>query len=43
MGNYKKKGYRQQKWCEDCGEKYLGGSNSSLCLDCKDYAKKYVS
>ena len=32
---YKKKG-KTTRVCEDCGEKYLGGSTSKRCYDCKD-------
>lgn len=35
MGNYKKKGYRQQRVCE-CGEKFLGTVKSIKCYDCKE-------
>lgn len=37
MGNYKKKGYRnQQRYCIDCGEKCLGNGRTLYCYECKD-------
>lgn len=27
---------RQQKYCTICGEKFIGGSLSQFCYDCKE-------